>query len=236
MTPRTPAKTFPYWNYVDLALLLGMVLPCIIAGGIVAKLLTSISPTFDQAKVWVVMLMFYILWFGALYLILKARYFDEPFASALGWVYPRKGLLACIAAGPAAAIIIAILGAVLKTPLMDLPIKKLLQGQLSLALFGVFSVIIGPVTEELAFRGFLMPLLVRTFGPELGVLFAAIPFGLLHGAQYGWQWQYVVLVGLAGVAFGVARQWTGSTLASAAMHSGYNLTFFMAYVFGAAQV
>jgi membrane protease YdiL (CAAX protease family) len=38
----------------------------------------------------------------------------------------------------------------------------------------------------------------------------------------------VLLISLAGAAFGVVRQITGSTKASAIMHGSYNALFFMA--------
>jgi membrane protease YdiL (CAAX protease family) len=53
----------------------------------------------------------------------------------------------------------------------------------------------------------------------------------MHGPQYGWSWQHVVLVGVAGVVFGMVRHKTGSTAAAAAIHATYNLTFFAAFVF-----
>ena len=96
--------------------------------------------------------------------------------------------------------------------------------------------IIGPVCEELAFRGFLMPLLVRSFGWVAGIIGAALPFALLHGDQYSWTWQYIVLVAFAGMVFGWVRYRTGSTMASALMHSTYNATFYAAYVIGGAKI
>ena len=241
MTPYLDAgpyqqREIPFWSYLDVALLVGLILPCLLGASVVTQLLAVIIPPLAQAKVWLSMGLFYVLWFGALYLVLKVRYYDEPFGRALAWIYPRRGLALAIFSGPFFAILMGILGALLRTPMVDLPIKKLLHGQLSLALFGVFSVILGPVTEELAFRGFFMPLLVRSYGPAAGIVLTAIPFGLLHGAQYGWLWQYIVLVSAAGALFGVVRQYTGSTLASAAMHSSYNLTFFVAYIFGTATL
>ena len=234
--PDQPQSHHPYWTYVDLLMFVGMVLPCLTIGGILARLVGSFSPPVEAARVWFAMLVFYIAWFGSLFLILKSRHPGRPFGSALGWVYPRRGMIACLAGGPVLAIAIGLLGAVLKTPMVDLPMKELLKGPLSLALFGAFSIVIGPVMEELAFRGFLMPLLMRTFGREVGILFTAVPFGLLHGTQYGWHWQYVVLVGLAGLVFGIAREVTRSTLASAALHSTYNMTFYVAYVSGSASL
>ncbi len=223
-------KRFPFWNYTDLLLLIGLLVPCLIGGTAVSQTLALINPVLADAKLWVGMLVFYALWFGCLYLVLRMRYFDENIANALGWIYPHRGLFICIISGPLLAILVNVIGALLKTPDNDLPIKKLLQGQLSMALFGIFAVILAPVTEELAFRGFLMPLFIRTFGRELGIVLTAAPFGLLHGSEYGWHWQYIVLIGLAGVVFGIIRQWTGSTLASATMHATYNLTFFVSTV------
>jgi len=40
----------------------------------------------------------------------------------------------------------------------------------------------------------------------------------------------LMLVGLAGVAFGYARYKTDSTAAAALLHGGYNLTFFVGYL------
>jgi len=52
-------------------------------------------------------------------------------------------------------------------------------------LIGVFGVTIGPLCEELIFRGFLMPLLTRSFG-ALPASAAAVPFALMHGEEYAW--------------------------------------------------
>ena len=134
------------------------------------------------------------------------------------------------------AMLVGMLGTLFRTPVIETSLKKLIQDRLSLVLFGIFSMIIGPVCEELAFRGFLMPLLVRSFGPVAGIVGAAVPFALLHGDQYSWTWQYIVLVALAGVVFGWVRYRTGSTMASALMHSTYNATFYAAYVIGGAKI
>jgi membrane protease YdiL (CAAX protease family) len=39
-------------------------------------------------------------------------------------------------------------------------------------------------------------------------------------------WQTIVIVGLAGIVFGLARHQAGSTAASAMIHIGYNGTLF----------
>jgi membrane protease YdiL (CAAX protease family) len=104
--------------------------------------------------------------------------------------------------------------------------KQLLSDRGSIVLIAVFAVTLGPLCEELAFRGFLQPVLVRSFGVVFGIVLAAIPFGLLHLSEYGNSWRHVLLITLTGIAFGCMRQLTGSTRAAAIMHAAYNFIFF----------
>src|SRR5262249_34158021 len=116
------------------------------------------------------------------------------------------------------------------TPSTENPMTELLKGRLSLILMAIFGITIGPLCEELAFRGFLQPLLMRSFGTVAGVVIAAIPFGLLHFQEYGNSWKHALLISLAGAAFGWMRAATGSTKAAALMHAAYNALFFFAFV------
>jgi len=88
----------------------------------------------------------------------------------------------------------------------------------------------GPVCEELAFRGFLLPWLARRIKPAPAVAVTAVLFAVLHGPEYAWSWRHVVLISVAGVAFGAVRLRTGSTAAAAVVHATYNLVFFAALV------
>jgi membrane protease YdiL (CAAX protease family) len=99
---------------------------------------------------------------------------------------------------------------------------------MSRILLAVFGTTLGPLCEELAFRGFLQPLLVRSLGAVTGILAAAIPFGLLHYQEYGNSWRHALIISLAGAAFGWMRHATGSTKASTIMHASYNALFFFA--------
>ena len=98
----------------------------------------------------------------------------------------------------------------------------------TIVLFGILAVVVGPVAEELAFRGFLMPLLIRSLGAAGGIVLTGIIFGSIHGYEYQWSWQYMLLISLAGCVFGWAKYKTQSTLASALMHCTFNLTQFAA--------
>ena len=107
----------------------------------------------------------------------------------------------------------------LRAPEVPDPVKDLITGRASLVIVMVFAVVLGPIYEELFFRGFLFPLLAKTFGAAAGIFLSALPFALLHGAQNQWAWQQITLVGLAGSAFGFVRYRTGSTAASTILHS-----------------
>jgi uncharacterized protein len=98
-------------------------------------------------------------------------------------------------------------------------------------LLGVVAVVLGPIAEELAFRGFLMPLLIRsTHAAAAGIVITGVIFGSAHGYEYKWAWQYMLLVSLAGCVFGWAKYKTRSTVAGALMHSAFNLTQFAALI------
>lgn len=232
MTPEQTRET-PFWSWSDVILFTGLAMPCLLAGAVVAQLLGTLSPVLKSAKIWTSMALFYALWFTGLYFLLASRY-GRPFWESLGWVMPRRGALAFLFAGPLLALSIGALGLLLQTPQKQLPIQKMIEGPLGMELFALFSVVIGPVTEELAFRGFLLPVAIRSLGVAGGIAASALPFAILHGPEYAWTWQYVVLIGVAGAIFGAVRHYTGSTLASTLMHSTYNLTFFAAFVTGRA--
>ena len=229
MTTASRREDFPFWSYFDLLMFIGVLFPCAAASGIAAFIL---KPAIGVVmSTWAAQLSMYLLLAGWLYMLLKVRY-GRDFWTSLGWTYPGFSIILYASAGPLLLLAVQLLGAALNTPVIDSPFRKLLDGKLSLAFFGVFSVILGPLIEELVFRGFLMPLLVRSYGVALGIIMTAIPFGLLHLAENGWLWQYALLIGLAGAAFGWVRYRTGSTMASAAIHSTYNLTMFAVMILG----
>ncbi len=182
----------------------------------------------DAVKTLVFQSLIYALLLGVLYLVISGRH-GQPFWQSLRWI-PYRGAWICILAGPALAIGVAQLGAILRAPVVPTPIEDLISDRRSLIIMMLFVTVLGPLFEELLFRGFLFPLLARSVGAWPGIVLTAVPFALLHGNQYQWSWQHLVLIGLAGTAFGVARYKTGSTAASATVHAGYNVTFFIGFV------
>jgi uncharacterized protein len=223
-----PAPPSPFWDYSDLLLFVFLVISSLaisIVIGIVA--LSKLGPAF---RILVPQVLWYLFAFASLKALLLMRY-QQPFWRSLGWrpvsFAPFAG---AIAAGPLLALVVGLLGSAFHIPEIDLPFDQMLGSRATIILLGIVVVIVGPVAEELAFRGFLMPLLVRSLGAAGGVLLTGFIFGSFHGYEYQWSWQYMLLISIAGCVFGWAKYKTQSTVAAALMHCTFNLTQFMALV------
>jgi membrane protease YdiL (CAAX protease family) len=223
-------EPYPFWSYTDLVVFFGLALPCLLLGAFTVKLFLWIFQlrVHSQALQLVpAQFLGYGFLFFALYVLLKVHY-GRPFWPSLRWVRTRPGEGRAILYGFVLAFGVALLGGVLHTPDIQTPMKDLLSDRSSILLIAVFATTLGPLCEELAFRGFLQPVLVRSFGAIAGVMLAAIPFGLLHLSQYGGSWRHGLLITMAGAGFGWMRQASGSTRAAAIMHGAYNFIFFAA--------
>jgi len=227
--PAAAPEREPFWHYSDLLFFAGLVVPSLLLGlGLVklAILVLRIHTPNRTAEQLAIEFVAYFILFGGLRMILRIEY-GRPFWRSLGWVEPGLPYLWIVAPGLGTAFTVAILAYLIGTPTTSNPMMELLKDRLSVMLVTAFGVTIGPLCEELAFRGFLQPLLVRSLGVIPGVCAQAIPFGLLHFQQYGNSWKHALVISMAGAAFGAVRQATGSTKASAVMHASYNALFFM---------
>ena len=86
-----------------------------------------------------------------------------------------------------------------------------------------FAITLGPLMEELFFRGFLYPVVARRLGAFWGILLTALPFGLMHYLQYR-SWSAVLIIILVGVVLTTVRAVTKSVASSFLAHVGYNGT------------
>ncbi len=77
-------------------------------------------------------------------------------------------------------------------------------------------VLVAPVSEELVFRGWLLPMLRDRFGTAFGLVASSVLFGIVHG------WPEGIYATLGGVVLGAVAIRTKSTLASIALHAGIN--------------
>lgn len=227
-----------FWSYRDLALFIGLAIPCLLGGSLIVKgalLALYISTPHKALELLPGQFLGYGLLYIGLALIFRLEY-HRPFWRSLGWRHPTGfGIPFIAVTGSMQAFAIAILGALLKTPETHGPMEQLLSDRISLILVAIFGVTLGPVCEELAFRGFMQPLFLRSLGVAPGIVLSGLAFGLLHLPQYGYTWQHGVLITLAGVGFGWMRSASGSTLGSTIMHSAYNLTLFLGFFAGGSK-
>ncbi len=224
LEPPPPPERDPFWSYADLLIFAGLAIPCMLLGYGVVKAAFWILHLHPAVKTWeLVAAQFagYALLFAVLMALFRMEY-DRPFWRSLGWVKMRLPFYSAVAGGVGLAMAVLLLGALLRTPRTENPLTELLKNPTSLILVAIFGSIVAPVCEELVFRGFLQPLLVRSWGAVAGILSAALLFGLLHFQEYGNSWRHVLLISVSGAAFGWMRQATGSTKAAAGMHSAYN--------------
>jgi hypothetical protein len=230
--PEPPPERYPFWGYGDLLVFAGLSIPCMLLGlGMVKALFWALRlhPAVETWEMLLEQFAGYGLLFGALYAILRLQY-GRPFWISLAWTKPQFPLAVIVLAGVLTLFAVAAMAGAIQIPRTSNPMTDLLKDRTSLILIAIFGTTLAPLCEELAFRGFLQPLLVRSLGAIPGILAAALPFGLLHYQEYGNSWKHVVLIAMAGAAFGWMRHVTHSTKAATIMHSVYNGIQFIAFV------
>jgi membrane protease YdiL (CAAX protease family) len=228
----------PFWRLQDLALFAGLALPCFLAGALAARALAWLAGL-DQKRRALALIpgqfLGYVLLFAALGYVFRATY-GRPFWKSLRWVRPAIPPATAAALGCLLAIVTALLAALLRIPDTQTPMKELLSDRTSLLVVLLFGVTLGPLCEELAFRGVIQPVLARALGPAAGIVLQGLAFGALHLPQYGNSWRHGLLIALAGSAFGTVRHFSGSTVASTWMHCAYNMTLFAGFLAGGKDV
>jgi uncharacterized protein len=222
----------PFWDWIDVALFV-VGAPLVVAA--VAVLLFTLLKTLHWPATSALALLgmqslLYVAAFGVLWLILTLRHSGSLW-DALRWpVSPITGGRLVLAGFPL-AFAVALLGVALRAPKINNPVQKLMSDPASILAVVVFASAIGPAAEEAVFRGFLQPVATRTLGAAGGIALTSLLFAALHGFEYQWCWQYLLLVFMASLAFGWTRLRWNSTGASTLLHAGYNFMFFIGYLF-----
>jgi uncharacterized protein len=225
-----PTASGPFFDYTDLFFFVGLCIPSLLIALLLIRVLRIFMPISTPIQLLLVQSVWYFFVFGSLAALFRFRY-DRPFWESLGWrPLAFSVVVGSFLTGPALAFSIGVLGAALRTPEINLPFEQMLGSMGTKILLGMLVVILGPVAEELAFRGFLMPLLMRSLGTASGIVLTGIVFGSIHGYEYEWSWRYMLLISLVGCVFGWAKYKTRSTIAAALMHSTFNLTQFAAFL------
>jgi uncharacterized protein len=156
-----------------------------------------------------------------MFALVEGKY-QVPFWRAIRWNWPQgqRALLA-LGLGAVMLIVLGLLQTVLPMP-KDTPFDHLFDRPRDAFLLALLAVTIGPLMEEVFFRGFLYPVIERRIGAAWAIVLTALPFGLLHLQQYGWAWAAGFVIFLVGVVCGAVRAATKSVASSFLVHVGYN--------------
>jgi uncharacterized protein len=220
----------PFWGFAEVLLITALFLPAVWVGGFAVKIASGYLHTDSERGLSLLIAEFigYGVVFIALWLLF-ARY-GKPLLESLAWVPQPFETQHLVVLGLGLAIAVIVLGNLLGIPNVETPFDKLLNDTASRIGIAIFGVSLGPIIEELLFRGFLQPVLVDTIGVLPGILVTSMLFGYLHLAQNAFLWQSGVLITLVGFVLGVVRHVSGSTRASAITHMSYNALPFLTLV------
>jgi uncharacterized protein len=172
-----------------------------------------------------------------LYLWMQTRLrFNGPFWATLGWrrleTGTRPPLLTClgfVALGVFLALSVQLVSSAFPAK-TKLPIETFLQNRQAALALMVMSVLLAPVVEESIFRGYIYPVVARSFGVPAGVIATGTVFGLLHAEQLWGGWAQIALLVVVGIVFTWIRAWKRTVFASYLLHVSYNSLLFLAFL------
>lgn len=222
--PEAVPQPEPFWGYMDLALVMGLLSASMALILVVVGLIVAFHPGLREDPAPLALPTQFAL-YAFVYLCFRLVFglkYHRPVFESLGWRRSRFNLGAAALGGGVLALAVSAIASLLHTPKVASPIDKLVDTPISFALVAVMAVFAAPLFEELFFRGFLQPLLSRTFGVVAGVLVTAVLFGSLHAPEYDWAWQYAAAVAVAGAVFGWVRARTNSIIPCTIMHGCFN--------------
>ena len=171
------------------------------------------------------------------YLAAQMRHsFHAPFWRTIGWrplqtsQTPRAAsYLGLIFSGCMLAILVTFSSAAFKSN-TKMPIEQFFQDRRSALLLMALGVLLAPVLEETIFRGYLYPVVARSFGVNAGILVTGTLFGLLHASQLWGGWAQIALLVVVGIVFTYARARTHTVVASYLLHVSYNSFLFLGFL------
>jgi len=155
-----------------------------------------------------------------MFLLVEGKY-HAHFWQAIRWKWPG---FACINLMGLGALMLSFdyLGARFLPMPKTTPFDQFFNHPADAYLVAAFAVTLGPLMEEVFFRGFLYPVLARRTGVFAGIVITGALFGLVHSPQYGNSWAAVLIVCLVGVVLTTVRAFTKSVASSFLAHVGYN--------------
>jgi uncharacterized protein len=215
------------WDVLVVALLM-FLLPFItlpVVGVIVAKTLYPHAPLMSVLqKPWLALstqLAVYVLALIFMIMLVEGKA-HQRFWTAIRWIWPAGYWPALVALG-VAMVSMQALEKFFKLP-QHVPMEDFLSTPAMAVLTGIFAVSLGPLMEELFFRGFLYPVVARRLGTTSAILITSGAFGVIHAAQLAFAWGLVLIIFVVGLVLTIVRARTGSVAASFVVHVAYNST------------
>jgi len=218
----------PAWGWKEVIIAISLMIPALLIGSLLAiavvGLLLGQTPTQIQVAI-PGQFAAYSLWLAAVWVLLRTP--AKSFWESVKWTWPDGGPWAYLALGPALALATGLLAGLLQAKNIQFGLmQQLLEDPVGCRLLVIFGITGAPLIEEILFRGIFLPVAIRSLGTLGGLLATSIPFSVMHGPMYDWSWQHLLLLALVGVAFGVIRIRSNSTMASTVAHGAYNLMMF----------
>ena len=237
--------TGPGWGYKDLFYVAVFAVPALVVSIIACfafffalEYIVGVTVDFQEPAGKAVMLitmqmMWWALIVAFVYLLATVKH-RMDFGESMSWIpltQPvRSGALYC-GIGFLLACSVAVIASLIPMPTERPPLEELLGDPAALLLLAVFGVTVVPAVEELLFRGFFYVVLERMHGALAAILMTSVVFSMIHGPQYGWHWQNLVLLFYVGSVFALIRAQTGSVVPAAFAHAGYNGTLLFGVLF-----
>jgi membrane protease YdiL (CAAX protease family) len=166
-------------------------------------------------------LLAYLLVLGFMAAVVK-RAPGHEFWREMRWNWPSNWPLYLVA-GLMLSVALQAFAHLLPMP-KELPIDRFFRTAQEAWALSLFGMTFAPLMEELFFRGFLYPVLVRRLGTAAAIILTSASFGLIHASQLGRAWGPVLVVSLVGLALTITRAVTKSVAPGFLMHVAYNGT------------
>jgi uncharacterized protein len=249
--PLPPSHRYPEdidtpWEWADIFLLVGFtVLAAFVVGNLLSLAFVADGVSRDQLMHSSREQSQFILATQALLYIAILVYFylrieiirKLPFWETLGWrpietgALPRRyAYVGFVFLGSVLCLIVTAASGAYGTK-AKLPIQELFQDRKTAMWFVLMAVLIAPVVEEIVFRGYLYPVVARTFGIGWSVVITGSVFGLMHAQQLWGGWLQIGLLVIVGIVLTYVRAITRTVTASYLLHLGYNSFIALAFLF-----
>jgi hypothetical protein len=236
--PRLPAPAEnPPWSGLDVFILAAVTIFAIFLSMMGVSLVAHVY--FERGVPWVDVarkpeivvlsqVLGYLVVLGLMVRLARAR--GGSAAAALQWNWPRRWP-AFLGYGVVLSITLQLVAHLLPMP-KTLPIDEFFQTPREAWLLSIFGITFAPLLEELFFRGFLYPVLARSFSVATAIVVTGLAFGAIHGAQLKYSWGPVLVIVLVGIVLTAVRAASKSVASTFLMHVGYNTSLMVAMFVG----